>query len=320
MIQRPYYFREDREGINDEEENINPFWKRGSSQCNTEDINRGSFRTTIHRIFYSINPFIRSGFRVMPVRSYRNCAKSVFCLHNETMNIWTHIVPSIIWFIMSILVWVRPGWIFIGPGSSSYDRIIYTIHCIMSMICMLLSAMYHTFSCNSVTDYHYFLSGDYCGIINMLSSGVVTVSYFELYCYDEFRVFFLCVILFVWIYYHSNILKYAYTGYDPGLLYSFFYYTLPIVWVIKVWIIEYGRFELYKYKSIWLIIFTFFAMFFCYVVRMLKLPERIFPRTFDIFGASHQLWHLCIAILSFITFFSTIVMNNRGTYKYCLIK
>lgn len=42
-------------------------------------------------------PFIETGYR-LPLNSYRACLKSLFSLHNELMNCWTHILGAL-WFI-----------------------------------------------------------------------------------------------------------------------------------------------------------------------------------------------------------------------------
>ena len=33
-----------------------------------------------------------------------------------------------------------------------------------------------------------------------------------------------------------------------------------------------------------------------------RFPEVVFPKTFDIFGSSHQLWHACVILAACITF------------------
>jgi len=45
------------------------------------------------RLFIQVHPFILNGYRIH--HEIRDCFLSVFKLHNETLNIWTHLLPFI---------------------------------------------------------------------------------------------------------------------------------------------------------------------------------------------------------------------------------
>jgi len=46
--------------------------------------------------FITVHPFIIHGYRIH--HSFPQCLKSIFTIHNETMNIWTHLIPFFIFF------------------------------------------------------------------------------------------------------------------------------------------------------------------------------------------------------------------------------
>jgi adiponectin receptor len=53
---------------------------------------------------------IETGYRVN-FRSYRQALSSLFMLHNETVNIWTHFIGSLcfIYLIYYVVVWLAPA-------------------------------------------------------------------------------------------------------------------------------------------------------------------------------------------------------------------
>jgi hypothetical protein len=51
-------------------------------------------------LFISVHPFILHGYRIH--HSLSECLKSMFTLHNETLNIWTHFLPFIGFLVLFI--------------------------------------------------------------------------------------------------------------------------------------------------------------------------------------------------------------------------
>ena len=47
------------------------------------------------------DPYIRSGYRPQ-LDSYSACFQSVFYLHNESVNIWSHLIPALFYFLAPI--------------------------------------------------------------------------------------------------------------------------------------------------------------------------------------------------------------------------
>lgn len=66
-----------------------PFWMSPFS-CNCEMVHGKPFRTPLHGIMHRDNPYIVEGYRKMPAFNVMDCLASIFAIHNETLNIWTH--------------------------------------------------------------------------------------------------------------------------------------------------------------------------------------------------------------------------------------
>ncbi|KAF7321967.1 SGL domain-containing protein [Mycena kentingensis (nom. inval.)] len=55
------------------------------------------------------NPYVVSGYRFIPLSRWCTLLASVFRLHNETANIYTHLVPLILWGASFAGFWMKPG-------------------------------------------------------------------------------------------------------------------------------------------------------------------------------------------------------------------
>ena len=55
------------------------------------------------------NPHLKTGFRVC-FHTYYDCARSLFMLHNETMNVWSHLIGASIFVFMAfyVLIYLKP--------------------------------------------------------------------------------------------------------------------------------------------------------------------------------------------------------------------
>src|SRR3989338_5929252 len=103
----------------------------------------------VHRApLYFRNPFIHGGYRVH--YSFWGSLRSVLRLHNETLNIWTSLVPAA-WFLFQLLALPLPG----RPDASADGRtalLQYRLQAQMAACyaaALLAIAGFHTFHCMS---------------------------------------------------------------------------------------------------------------------------------------------------------------------------
>ncbi|KAF7305954.1 hypothetical protein HMN09_00749800 [Mycena chlorophos] len=55
------------------------------------------------------NPFILGGYRFIPLSNWPLLVLSMFQLHNDTLNILTHLIPTALWIAAFAGIWVVPG-------------------------------------------------------------------------------------------------------------------------------------------------------------------------------------------------------------------
>ena len=70
------------------------FKDTGPKIISLEDISKYS------SVFISVNPFIYNGYRIH--HNVCDCIRSMYKMHNETFNIWTHKIPFIAFLLLLI--------------------------------------------------------------------------------------------------------------------------------------------------------------------------------------------------------------------------
>lgn len=103
-------------------------------------------------------PFILTGYR--PTMSIKNTICSLFTCHNETCNIWTHLIPFFISVGLIIVEYsntIRP----------IYDTYVIVTYCVCMAFCFFTSTLYHLI-CNNKEWGEVFLKLDYISILVLI--------------------------------------------------------------------------------------------------------------------------------------------------------
>ncbi|XP_028257213.1 membrane progestin receptor gamma-B isoform X2 [Parambassis ranga] len=238
---------------------------------------------------------IISGYR-HPRSSATDCILSLFQLTNETLNIWTHFLPTwyFLWKLVTVVL-MQTAW----QDSFTWPMVIFLLSC---CIYPLASSCAHTFSSMSVRARHICFFFDY-GALSFYSLG-------------------------------SAIIYSAYVFPDKWVNSSFHQWYIPIAvanTVICTNLACYSRFPEHQSpkfsKFLRVVAFAFpylfdsiplfYRVFLCvgegctdsdtnilhyYHIALAfltgflfatHLPERLAPGSFDYIGHSHQLFHVC---------------------------
>lgn len=102
---------------------------------------------------------ITSGYRRK--LSYGACINSWFWLHNESVNIWSHLLGFLIFFYFFCHTLAAPP----PEVDSHLEQLPIVIQLISYQYCMLSSTLFHTFSCHSETAHNDWLQRDHFGIL-----------------------------------------------------------------------------------------------------------------------------------------------------------
>ena len=253
-------------------------------------------------------PFIKYGYR-RPCLSTRECLASVFKVHNETCNIWSHFIP----FILIICMYL--GYF---SEHSIRDPLTWPLLSLASLSCyvFLISSFAHTFcvlSPNSVglkgwsdSDMDdLFFSLDYAGI-SMLNFGFGQ-GYLFYTGISESTVNFHINLFFLALIIACNCATYVAiaTSMNRENIQTFsrqIFFVVPYMLSVSPIIWRLCKDGIKCDEDLCIMFFSHIFMFFLGVSTFgFKIPERLAPGKFDILGQSHNWMHILTAVGAFQT-------------------
>jgi len=235
-------------------------------------------------------PFIKSGYRLG--YTFNHCIHSLFQLHNETVNAWSHLLGALYWLYQLYYV---PFWLSMEGANKTtiFLTWFFVLGCFASTI---FSFLFHQFNCINVHCHDKLRALDFAGITISIWGISLPVLYSSFYCYPNMLIFYtaLCTVStfilfqlqlyeFLWINRGTRIVIYVVASLLPLINYLNILYleglTAPLM------------FTLFDY-----IIIGYFFYGSGVFIYSYRFPERLFPGFFDIWGSSHQIWHIFILL------------------------
>jgi adiponectin receptor len=131
------------------------------------------------------NQFIHSGYRP-PSNSAAASFHSWSYLHNESVNIYSHLIPSLIAAI-SWFYFVQGYFEYHYPLASQTDVLVLWFFLFTAVVCLGTSALYHTLLNHSCGCANLWLSLDYCGIVILTLGCFVSGIYVGFECEPHLR-------------------------------------------------------------------------------------------------------------------------------------
>jgi len=267
--------------------------------------------------FLRNNPFIKTHYR--KYFSFKMCLKSIFKLHNETVNIWTHLLPIFAFFVLIFYtIYVVVGQHNTGANAQNIlDMIIIIIYLGMAINCFFCSTMYHTVNCHSKKIWTIALRCDVSAISGLIGSSILPALYFNLYCYVVWQIVYI-----------SSISLFALVGMifpcmpfkSPRALKVFgIVRTVLLLMMVLSALIPISHFLIFilplkneftgslysdfNQDFIIGIVITVALYGIGLVFWLSKIPERFFPGRFDLFLSSHNIWHILITTASAVWYY-----------------
>ncbi|KAL3836819.1 hypothetical protein ACJMK2_022232 [Sinanodonta woodiana] len=236
--------------------------------------------------------FILRGYR-HPKSTATQCILSVFAATNETLNFWTHFLPS--WYFLWVLMGLAETLDFIHD-TYTWPLLAYMVVC---CIFPLASATAHTFNSMSVKARHICFFLDY-GALSLTSFAVALV--YKAYVFPNtlrdtwFGNWFLCIaavnaIICTTYSCETRFMKPSVTRTVIRLgafALPYIYDSAPVIYRLLAGTPE--EMALQSSKN------HFFQFIFAFISASIygsHFPERLSPGSFDIIGHSHQIFHVC---------------------------
>ena len=261
-------------------------------------------------LWVRVNPFIVTGYRVS-CSTARKCFRSVWYLHNQTMNVWTHFGGTFVILALLAQALKRDDVV----DLTWLDKVLVAVFVFAFGSQFLLSAVYHALMCHSSQVCFRFRQADYIGVLCHIG-GLELVALVGLFLppswlglpprpeglipADElnsssslaFLILFGLVVSIVLVWtvvllivqperkYRIYVGMVLLTALSWALIWRLYAIDAPIAQAAST-----AMWDVQKWYAIGMFPFLY------------KVPERWIPTgLFDIWGASHQLWHIAIIL------------------------
>ncbi|XP_044742988.1 adiponectin receptor protein [Chrysoperla carnea] len=268
------------------EEFVRKVWEASWKVCHFRNLPR----------WLQDNDYLHMGHRP-PLPSFSACFKSIFRLHTETGNIWTHLLGCVAFIGVATYFLTRPS-----GEIQLQEKLIFSSFFIGAIVCLGFSFAFHTLSCHSEFVGKLFSKLDYCGIALLIMGSFVPWLYYGFYCDYQPKIIYLSVVIVLGI---SSIVvslwdRFSEPAFRPLRAGVFMFFGLSgVIPAIHYGIVE-GWLNAISQASLgWLILmgclYILGALFYA-----LRVPERFFPGKCDIWFQSHQIFHILVIAAAFV--------------------
>lgn len=291
------------------------------------------------------NHYILDGY-VKETNSINACLHSLTYLHNESVNIYTHFIPGFL-FPLSLVI-LSPILLFFyyeyfssssSSSSSSIlfpflpfldiplhdqnekdpsllltDRIFFSIFFIGFTCCLSLSACFHCLKSHSYRIMVFGNQLDYFGIVILIVTSMVGIIHFSLIDDLKNRYIFQFMIISLgllcsWVSLNS---KFRSAKWRPFRATMFVLFGLSGLIPISFGFFKLGISETYNRAGLKFVILEALGYIFGAFLYAIRFPESLKPGLFDIWGHSHQLFHILVVVSAYCHYKGLI-----SAYNYC---
>ncbi|KAH7248270.1 mPR-like GPCR protein [Fusarium solani] len=248
------------------------------------------------------NAFIYSAYcQICP--SYLHSLRSLFYLHNESVNIWWHLVGAIVAIAGSPYLYyvIRPRY----DSATVSDVLVFACFIGGAVLCLGMSATFHAVLNHSQEVARWGNKLDYTGIVVLIVGSFVPALYYGFFCKPTLLTAYLCLICLLGtgcavVSWAEQFRTSKWRPYRAmmfiGLGLSGF---IPVIHGITI----YGYKGLENRMSVTRIIIHGAMYIFGAALYAARWPERSFPGAFDIWGSSHQIFHMFVLLAAATHFY-----------------
>ncbi|KAJ5059289.1 putative membrane protein [Bipolaris maydis] len=244
--------------------------------------------------WYQDNEYLLSSYRAVS-QSYKRSLKGILGIHNETVNIFSHVIGSIVFFTLPVPIYcsLQPRY----ATATTADVVVFSTFFFGVAICFALSAIFHIFNNHSQSVHIFGNQLDYLGIVILMWGSTIPCVYYGFYCTPHLQKTYYSLVSVlaagcVYATLHPAFRRPKYRPYRAamyaGLGLSF---IIPIIHGITIFGWET---QMWRMSLDWMALMTAFNLTGGALYAM-RIPEKWYPYRFDVWGASHQIMH-CLVV------------------------
>ena len=233
--------------------------------------------------WYQYNKHINTAYR-KPHESFSYFTLSIFKIHNETFNIWSHLLG--VFLFIGILIYNN-----VPVNVDAFiDNISVNIFISTVIICFSLSTLMHTYFPKSKLICENLARLDYSGIALLISGSYVPFVYYTFYCYRNLRILYFSILgglilIAIPILCNLKLKRLIRTG---------IYISLGLFGAMPI-LHKFIVMGTHKEEMFLTELFLIGIVVFLYIIGValynLHFPEIVHKELFNVYFSSHQLFH-----------------------------
>ncbi|SCU80623.1 LADA_0B08658g1_1 [Lachancea dasiensis] len=235
--------------------------------------------------------------------SFWKCLESLLYFHNETLNIYTHLIPGgtylglLMFFTDLVLI---PHF----PSTTMSDYIMINFYLLGAFLCLMCSSCFHCLKQHSQAHSDLWSKVDYMGIIVLISCSTVSLLYYGFHDYlFHFKIFTTAVVVL-----GSGCAAFVLNdrfnakNWRPWRAAFFVLFGFSGIVPIVTGLVKFGIEESCKRVQLRFVMWE--AVFYIggALIYGFRLPEAFLPGKFDFVGHSHQIFHILVVLGSLCHF------------------
>jgi len=280
-------------------------------------INRGWNVVHIHNLpgWLKDNDFLLWGHRPQ-LNSFKACFSSIFRIHTETVNIWTHLLGFIAFIVLAIYFLTKPM-----NEMLLNEKIVFAAFFLGAILCLGFSWTFHTVHCHSEKVGKIFNKLDYCGITLLTVGSTIPWLHYSFYCNLLPQIIYTIMISVLGgICMGISLMDYFATPKFRAMR-AFVFVALGLSGAIPCahYVILEGFYHAFSNASLgWLVLMAvLYISGAC--IYALRVPERFFPGKFDIWFQSHQIFHVFVVLAAIVHLIGMVeIAHFRNQNKHCI--
>ncbi|VDN55882.1 unnamed protein product [Dracunculus medinensis] len=257
------------------------------------------------------NEYLRTGHRP-PLPSFGSCVKSIFSLHTETGNIWTHMYGCAAFIGVAAWFLTRPSDLI-----QWQEKFVFSFFFMGAIACLGMSFSFHTLQCHSAEVGRLFSKLDYTGITLLIVGSFIPWIYYGFHCRPQPMIIYLTMInvLGVAALVVSLWDRFAKPHFRPVRAIVFVAMGLSSIFPVFHNLITDGpHFLLNELSLHWLVLMGVLYLIGA-ALYATRTPERFFPGKCDIWFQSHQIFHMFVVAAAFVHFHGITELAMRRLEK-----
>ncbi|KAI9789464.1 MAG: hypothetical protein M1816_006006 [Peltula sp. TS41687] len=242
------------------------------------------------------NQYIRSGYR-QASSSIKKSIHSLGYLHNESVNIYSHLVGALLFVVTAIVLYgelLKPRY----DTASRADVLAFGCFFAGTAVCLGMSAAYHTISNHSSAVARLGNKLDYIGIVVLIWGSFVASIYYGFYCRARLQLVYWAMIsvLAVACSAVSIVPRFRTPEWRPYRAGMFVAMGLSAIFPVLQGMQLYGVNKLKDQIGLYWLVGQGALYILGAGIYAARVPERLYPGKFDIWGSSHQIFHVLVVL------------------------